>query len=262
MSKKALLVVSFGTSYEETRKKTLDKIEESLCKAFPDRKFYRAWTSKMIIRKLKQRDGIVVDTVEEALARMAADGMDDILVQPTHVLNGLENEWMQQDILRGKERFRELKIGDPLLMYTEDFFTVIRGLMASLPSLKDDEAVVFMGHGTSHSTNMTYPALDYMFRDLGFPRAFIGTVEGYPELENVMRDLAALPQLRKVYLVPFMVVAGDHALNDMAGDEDDSWKCRLEAAGYETECILKGLGEFEAIQELFTEHAKKAALVD
>lgn len=262
MNQKGLLVVSFGTSYEETRKKTIDQIEADLCAVFPDHRFYRAWTSKMIIKKLKNRDNIIVDTVPEALERMANDGVKELLVQPTHVLNGLENEWMREDIFRVKDRFETIRIGDPLLMYTEDFFSTIRGLMASLPVPTEEEALVFMGHGTTHSTNMTYPALDYMFKDRGFPHVMIGTVEGYPELDNVMRDLAALKTVRKVYLAPFMVVAGDHALNDMAGDESDSWKSRLEEAGYEVECILKGLGEFEAVRELFSAHAKKAAFLD
>lgn len=259
MSQKGLLVVSFGTSYEETRKKTIDKIEADLAAAFPDHRLYRAWTSKIIIKKLKTRDNVMVDTVPEALERMAADGVTELLVQPTHVLNGLENEWMREDIIKVKDRFETIRIGDPLLMYTEDFFSVIRGLMESLPVPNEEEALVFMGHGTSHSTNMTYPALDYMFKDLGYGHVIIGTVEGYPELSNVLRDLADLKTVRKVYLAPFMVVAGDHALNDMAGDEEDSWKSRLEEAGYEVECILKGLGEFEALRKLFTEHAKNAA---
>lgn len=262
MNEKALLVVSFGTSYEETRKKTIDKIEEDLAASFPDRRLYRAWTSKMIIKKLKNRDNIIVDTVPEALERMAADGVTDLLVQPTHVLNGLENEWMREDILKVKDRFETIRIGDPLLMYTEDFFTVIRGLMASLPIPAEDEALVFMGHGTSHSTNMTYPALDYMFKDRGFPHVLIGTVEGYPELDSVLRDLKEMKTVRKVYLAPFMVVAGDHALNDMAGDDEDSWKSQLTEAGYEVECILKGLGEFDALRKLFSEHAEKAELLD
>lgn len=251
--------MSFGTSYEETRKKTIDKIEADLAAAFPDHRLYRAWTSKIIIKKLKTRDNVMVDTVPEALERMAADGVTELLVQPTHVLNGLENEWMREDIIKVKDRFETIRIGDPLLMYTEDFFSVIRGLMESLPVPNEEEALVFMGHGTSHSTNMTYPALDYMFKDLGYGHVIIGTVEGYPELSNVLRDLADLKTVRKVYLAPFMVVAGDHALNDMAGDEEDSWKSRLEEAGYEVECILKGLGEFEALRKLFTEHAKNAA---
>lgn len=259
MNKKALLVVSFGTSYEATRKKTIDGIEQDLSSAFPDRIFYRAWTSKMIIRKIKNRDGIHVDTVTEAMERMIADGIDDVLVQPTHILNGVENDLMREDIAAFRDRFKQIRIGDPLLMYTDDFIAVARGVADALPSLKEDEAIVFMGHGTDHSANMTYPALDYVFRDLGLSRCFVATVEGYPALDSVMRDLKACGCIRKVYLVPFMIVAGDHALNDMAGEEHDSWKNQLETAGYCVECILRGLGEYEVVRKLLKYHALKAS---
>ena len=262
MSKKALLAVSFGTSFEETRKKTIDRIEADLAEAFPDRRLYRAWTSKMIIKKLKNRDGVEVDTVPEALRRMAADGVTDILVQPTHVLDGLENDWMREDILKEKDRFEKIAIGDPLLKYTDDFFAVVRGLIDALPALGEDEALVLMGHGTTHSVNMTYPALDYIFKDIGFRNVFVGTVEGYPTLDSVLRDVRAIdPPVKKIYLAPLMVVAGDHARNDMAGEDEDSWKNRIEAAGFETECILQGLGEFPRIREIFVDHAENAAEV-
>lgn len=259
MNPKALLVVSFGTSFEETRRKTIDAIEADLAAAFPDRRLYRAWTSKMIIKKLKKRDGVAIDTVPEALARMAKDGVRDVLVQPTHVLDGLENQWMRNDLQAAAGDFDIIAVGAPLLVSTDDLKAVAAATVASLPPLEAGEALVLMGHGSSHSANMTYPALAYVFRDLGYRNVFIGTVEGYPTLDNVLRDLAMVtPKVKKVVLAPFMVVAGDHARNDMAGEDGDSWKNRFQADGYATDCVLRGLGEFSPIRDLFVAHAKDA----
>ena len=259
--KKGLLAVSFGTSVNETREKTIDAIERELAAACPDCQLYRAWTSRMIIRKLKQRDQVQIDTVKEAFARMLADGITEVMVQPTHVIKGIENEQMMEEIRSFSEHFEKISVGEPLLSSEEDFRKVIEAVMEEQEDLEEQEALVFMGHGTEHHVNPVYAALDYMFKDLGYENVHVGTVEAYPSFASVLR-LVKASDVKKVRLVPFMVVAGDHAMNDMAGGEEDSWKSLLEAEGYEVTCVLKGLGEYKGIQKLYAEHARQAELLE
>lgn len=257
MSKEALLVVSFGTSYDSTRKKTIDKLEEQLSAEFPDRTMYRAWTSKMIIKKILKRDGIKINTVTEAMEEMAAAGIEDVLIQPTHILSGVENDFMTNDALAFKDRFKSIIFGDPLLMYTEDFLATVKAVAEEFSYLARDEALVLMGHGTTHQTNAVYAALDYIFKAQGHNNVFVGTVEGYPDFDTMLGFLKKT-DYKKVTLAPFMIVAGDHASNDMAGDDEDSWKSLLEAEGYRVNCVLKGLGEYPGIRRIFVDHAVKA----
>ena len=253
----AILVVSFGTSYEDTRKKTIDAIEERIARAYPEWTVYRAWTSRMIIKKIRNRDGLHIDTVTEAMERMAKDGIRQVVVQPTHVINGIENEQMIRDALAFEERFEKIVIGAPLLTSDEDSVRVIRTLAEETGPLSQGEAVVFMGHGTTHYANTVYAALDYRMKDMGYPNFFLGTVGAYPSLPALKRRLRE-GGYRSVLLCPFMIVAGDHARHDMASGEEDSWKCQLEEEGYEIRCRMKGLGEYRGIQELFLDHIADA----
>lgn len=254
--KKALLVVSFGTSYPETRAKTIERLEAALQAAFPERQLFRAWTSKMIIARVGQEQGLHVDTVTEAMARLRAEGFTDVLVQPTHILPGVENDLMLADIKAQAEGFAQITVGQPLLAEADDMFETVDIVAKELDG-QPDCALVVMGHGTSHQINPVYAALDYMFKDAGHANIFVGTVEAYPSLDNVLRMLAKTPY-RRVRLAPLMIVAGDHATNDMAGDEPDSWKCRLQEAGYQVECLVRGLGELQRIADIFVAHAKAA----
>ena len=206
--KKAILVVSFGTSFHKTREKTIDRIEADIAAAYPEYTLYRAWTSKMIIAKLKRRDQIVVPTVVEAVEQMIADGVHELIVQPTHIINGIENDLMKEDVLARKDAFEKIAFGDPLLTTTEDNVEVLHAVMSEFPALAEDEALVFMGHGTTHYANTVYAALDYTFKDLGYNRTFLGTVEAYPSMESLKKQLKALAP-KKLILAPFMVVAGD-----------------------------------------------------
>lgn len=255
--KKALLVVSFGTSHHDTREKTIDRIEAYLAGAFPDRTVYRAWTSGMIIRKLRQ-EGVEIDTVPAALERMLADGVTDVVVQPTHLLNGVENDAMIREAEAFRGRFQSLRIGAPLLTSHRDLEQMAQILTGMFPQLEDEEAVLFMGHGTEHYANAVYAALDYRFKDMGKSRFYMATVEGYPTLENALRQMQARQGLQRVYLVPFMIVAGDHAKHDMAGDEPDSWKNVVAQAGYEPRCVCRGMGELEEVWKLLAGHAREA----
>lgn len=251
--KKAMLVVSFGTSYEETRNKTIGAIEKEIAEVYPDWEIRRAFTSGMILRVLKKRDGLHIDNVTEAMERLVKDGYDTVLIQPTHIINGDEYDKMVAEIQPYKEQFDKIKIGTPLLTSSQDYEEVIEGVMAQFPHLQSDEALVLMGHGTTHHTDAVYAALDYRFKAMGYTNVFVGTVEGYPDFEQVSNMVDAYHP-KKVILMPFMVVAGDHAQNDMAGEEGDSWKTLFEQKGYKVECILKGLGEFQQIREQYRKH--------
>ena len=256
-SKKAILVVSFGTSYENTRKLTIEAIEHDIADAFPACPTYRAWTSKMIIAKLKKRDGLTIHTVKEALEQMLLDGITDVIVQPTHVINGIENDQMKADALSFRDRFSSIVFGNPLLTTEEDNQAIVRVVADEFRDMDPDTALVLMGHGTEHFANSAYSQFENMLRDLGHESTYVGTVEGFPGLDYVIRRLK-IRDIKKVYVMPLMIVAGDHARNDLAGAEADSWDSILKADGFETEVIMKGLGEIDAIAEMFVKHLKKA----
>lgn len=254
-NKKAILAVSFGTSHNDTREVTIDAIEKDMKDAFPDYALYRAWTSKMIIRKLKSRDHVHIHTVKEAMEQMRADGITDVLVQPTHVINGIENDLMKEDALSHRDDFHSISFGDPLLTSEQDSLDVIQAVVDEFPDLDPEDALVFMGHGTTHYANSIYAALDYTFKDRGFKNIFLGTVEAYPSMETLMKMVKEYNP-RKVILAPFMIVAGDHAKNDMAGDDPESWYNQFKAAGFDTEARFKGLGEYTGIRKILVEHLR------
>lgn len=253
--KKAILAVSFGTSHNDTRKITIDAIEKDMQEAFPSYALYRAWTSKMIIKKVNARDGVHIFTVKEAMEQMLQDGITDILVQPTHVINGIENDLMKEDALAYQEQFHSISFGDPLLTSEQDNLAVIEAITSEFKDLTKKDVLVLMGHGTTHYANAIYAALDYTFKDKGYSNIFLGTVEAYPTMESLLK-MVHVYQPRKVVLAPFMIVAGDHAKNDMASDEPNSWYSQFKAEGYEVEPVLKGLGEYPGIRKLFIEHLK------
>ena len=242
---KGILVVSFGTSHMDTMEKTITVIEREIARRFPEWRGYRAFTSRMIVRKLKRTENMEIDTVEEALKRMAADGISEVIVQPTHIINGIENDRMMEDLMEHMSLFNRIRVGKPLLSSVDDYKKAIHGVMSEV-GLETGEMLVLMGHGTDHHANSAYPTLQVL----------VGTVESFPELKNVMAKLE-IAEKKKVALMPFMLVAGDHAKNDMAGEED-SWKSELEDAGYEVRVIMKGLGEFEGIRKIFLEHIEEA----
>ena len=256
-SKKALLVVSFGTSYEETRKLTIEAIEEDLRAAFPDRAFYRAWTSKIIKKKLLERDGLQIDDVKQALERMKADGIKDVLIQPTHMLAGIEFDDTISVIRAFSDEFHLITIGRPLIANEEDLNRLGRTLEEIFAEEIASGMMVFMGHGSEKNAFPVYELLQERFEQDGYGNVSVGTVEFTPGIEPVLEKIRALrPQ--KIWLTPLLVVAGDHATNDMSGDDEDSWKNRFTREGAEVTCIVKGLGQYPEIRNLYLEHAKAA----
>lgn len=255
-TKKAILVVSFGTSYQETRDKTIGAIEREIAAAWPEWEVRRAFTSGMILRVLQKRDGIHIDNVTEAMERLAADGIRDLVVQPTHVINGEEYEKMVALLAPWSGRFERFLVGRPLLTSSEDYDKVVEAVIREA-ELKEGDALVLMGHGTEHHVDAAYAALDYRFKDTGHENVFVGTVEGYPALEQVHKQLKRFGP-KRVVLMPFMIVAGDHASNDMAGEDEDSWKNIFESQGYAVKCVMKGLGEIQAVRDIYLEHVRAA----
>ena len=255
--KKAILVVSFGTSYADTRKVTIEAVEQQVQDTFTEYEMRRAFTANIIINILRDRDGIDVDAPEQALQTLQDEGFTEVIVQPLHVIPGAEFHDLVMTVGKFKAGFEKLVIGSPLLASSEDYMNAAAALKTQLPELGDGEAVVLMGHGTHHPANAAYPALERVFEDAGLHNVLVGTVEGYPELEHVISKLKRL-NIRKVTLMPFMLVAGDHAQNDMAGDEEDSWKTILTNKGFDVDVILKGLGENPQIQAIYLQHVEQA----
>ena len=253
-----MLVVSFGTSYNDSREKTIGAIENAIADANPDCEVRRAFTSQIIIDKLKERDGLEIDNVEEALDRLVADGVKKLVVQPTHVMSGYEYDDLAAAVDEYAESFGAVAMGAPLLTADADYERVADALIAATADKSaDDTAIVFMGHGTEHNANAVYTKLQQTFSEKGAVNCFVGTVEATPSLDDVMSSLM-LGNYRKAVLEPLMVVAGDHANNDMAGDEEDSWKSVMEAGGFEVECLLRGMGEIPEIQQIYVDHAAEA----
>jgi cobalamin biosynthesis Co2+ chelatase CbiK len=257
MDRKAILVVSFGTSHGDTRRKTIDQIEIDIKNEYPEYMIYRAFTSKTIIEILKRRDNINVFTVSEAMEQIKRDGINDVIIQPTHILNGIENDMMIHEVNLYKKDFNSIIFGAPLLNDTEDYWKVIKAFTRKVPAISKNEAIVCMGHGTEHYTNVSYAALNYMFKDYGYDNIYVATVEAYPSLKDIIKQLKK-NKYKKIILIPFMIVSGDHSKNDMAGEGEDSWKAILENEGFEVLCILAGLGENLDIRKIIVEHIKNA----
>ena len=253
-----LLVVSFGTSFNDNRRNTIGAIENALEKAFPDWSVRRAFTSQIIIDHVKSRDGEEIDNVKQALDRAVANGVKRLVVQPTHLMNGLEYTDLTEEVSQYADAFDKISIGEPLLSTDEDFKSVEEAITGATASYDDGQtAIVFMGHGTEADSNAIYSKMQENLKADKYDNYYIGTVEATPSVTDVLEQVKA-GDYKRVVLRPLMVVAGDHANNDMAGDEDDSWKSIFEAAGYEVECVLEGLGSVDAIHEIYVAHAQKA----
>ena len=257
-AKPVILVVSFGTSYNDNRDLSIGAVEQAIQAAYPDWEVRRAFTAQTIIDILGERDGIDIDNVTEAMDRLVADGVKKVVIQPTHVMNGYEYDDVVAEIAPYADQFEGFAVGAPLLTSIEDYEAVTEALLADNEYVgSEDTAIVYMGHGTEHFANATYSQMQLMMQAAGYENVFVGTVEGFPALDNVMASVTAFGA-EKVVLYPFMVVAGDHANNDMAGDEEDSWKTAFTNAGFEVECVLEGMGQNPAIQAVYVEHVQAA----
>ena len=258
IGEKELLVVSFGTSFNDSRRLTIGGIERALQKAFPDWSVRRAFTSQIIIDHVKSRDGEVIDNVSEALDRAVENGVKTLVVQPTHLMHGYEYTDLVNELAEYADAFESITVGEPLVNSAEDFSMTAAVLADVTASYNDGKtAIVYMGHGTEAESNEIYAKMQQLMKDAGYENYFIGTVEAEPSLEDVLA-LVQAGSYERVMLRPMMIVAGDHANNDMAGEEEDSWKSVFEAAGYEVECVLQGLGQSSVVQQMFVQHCAEA----
>lgn len=253
-----LLVVSFGTSYNDSRRLTVGAIENALEEAFPEYSVRRGFTSQIIIDHVKSRDDVAIDNVGEALNRAADNGVKTLVIQPTHLMNGLEYNDLINEAAEFSDAFEQVAVGEPLLTSGADFEAVIAAITEDTAEFDDGEtAICFMGHGTEADSNGVYAKMQEMLAAAGYENYYVGTVEAEPTLDDVLAAVES-GEYTKVVLQPLMIVAGDHANNDMAGDGEGTWKNAFEKAGYEVICRLKGLGEMEAIQNIFVKHAQAA----
>ena len=258
IGEKELLVVSFGTSYNDSRRLTIGGIENRLEKDFPEWSVRRGFTSQIIIDHVLKRDNVKIDNVKEALDRAIDNGVKTLLVQPTHLMHGFEYTDLVDELAEYADAFDKVIVGEPLLNSDEDFSAVADIITEATKEYDDGKtAVCFMGHGTEADSNEVYARMQEVLLDKGFENYYVGTVEAEPSVEDV---LEAVQQggYERVVLRPLMIVAGDHANNDMAGDDEDSWKSIFEGAGYEVVCVVEGLGQLEGIQELFSQHVQDA----
>ena len=257
---KGILVVSFGTSYNSSRSVTIGAIESTIREQFPDYRVLRAFTADTIISILKKRDNVTVDTVTQALDRAASSGIKTLIVQPTHLMNGFEYTDLAEDLKKYEKKFDRLVLSTPLLTSDDDYKQVAAIIGAKAASYDDGStAVCFMGHGTEAESNSTYARLQTVMESEGYKNCYIGTVEAEPSVDDLLRVIKQQGRYTQVVLMPLMVVAGDHANNDMAGDEDDSWKSIFENAGFAVTCVLEGLGQNYDIQRMYAAHARSAA---
>ena len=275
-----LLVVSFGTSFNDSRAQDIKGIEDKLQEAYPDWSVRRAFTAQIIINHVQARDGEKIDNMDQALERAVKNGVKKLVVQPTHLMHGAEYDELTETVNSYKDKFESVAIAEPMLGEVGDDATVINddkkavaqaitdeackiaGYDSMEAAAEDGTAFVFMGHGTSHTANITYDQMQTQMEQLGYKNVFIGTVEGEPEDTECQAVIEKIKEAgyKKVILRPLMVVAGDHANNDMAGDDDDSWKSQFTASGNfdNIDTQIAGLGEIEAIQQIYVAHTKAA----
>ena len=278
IGEKERLVVSFGTSFNDSRATDIKGIEDALAKAFPDWSVRRAFTAQIIINHVQARDGEKIDNMDQALERAVANGVKTLVVQPTHLMHGAEYDEMCEALDAYKDKIENIVVAEPLLGEVGNDATVINadkeavakavvdtavadGKFESIAKAAEDgTALVLMGHGTAHVAKVTYSQMQTQMEKLGYKNVFIGTVEGEPEETSCEAVIEAVKAAgyTKVVLRPLMVVAGDHANNDMAGADEDSWKSMVEAAGLTVECQIAGLGRIGAVQELYVAHTQAA----
>ncbi len=269
-----LLVVSFGTSYNDSRVEDIGGIEKALQEAYPDWSVRRAFTAQIIINHIQARDDEKIDNVDQALQRAVDNGVKNLVVQPTHLMHGAEYDELMESVESYKDNFDSVQVAEPLLGEVGDDASVINddkatvaeavtnaalsdaGYDSTEAAAEDGTAFVFLGHGTSHEANVTYDQMGTQMETLGYSNVFIGTVEGEPEDTAVDEVISKVKEAgyTKVVLRPLMVVAGDHANNDMAGSDSDSWKSKFEEAGFTVDTQISGLGRIDAVEQLYVAH--------
>ena len=251
MDKKAILLVSIGTSRIEVLEKTTFKLLEEIKEQFKDYHYYVAFSGKYILEKMNKISDEKFLSVEDVFEKMKSDEIEEVYLQPTFLLNGLETEKLHELVNNNRTNFRKIEVGLPLLAKKEEYVEILQGLLEE-SQLEENEALLLIGHGTSHSANTTYQNLEYTAYIQGFRNVFVGTVEGEKSQRMILRKLNAAGY-QKVCIMPFLFVAGYHALKDISA-ESDAWRSVLVEAGYNVRSMIRGLGEQKKIRELFLKH--------
>ena len=254
---KTLLVISFGTSNAQARKSAIESCENSLAKAFPGFSIARAISSHQLRKTSAGFGDYPVQSIQEALEQLASLAVPNVLIQPLHIIPGFEYEKVLRAAEEFSGRFEHLSVSKPLLADTTDYNEAALAFLPLHQALEENEAIVLMGHGTQHPSNLTYRELRQAFLQNHMEKVWLATVEGQPKIEDIIPQLK-LHKIRKVKLRPLMLVAGEHAHNDMAGDTPDSWKSVLKDSGFKVQVELTGLGEMEAIHKIYIRHARAA----
>ncbi len=253
--KNGILTASFGTTYKEARRLSLEAIDQSVLYKFPGFAVYKAYTSSIVKRRIYENEEILIPGISQALNKMFEDGIENAYIMPTHIIPGTEYHKILDTARMYNDKFNILKISEPLLSSASDFSLTadILNRHYNLNGMESNSAVVFMGHGSEHAANKCYSQFQDTLNQKGFFNVFVSTVEGTPDFETSLSILRK-QTFKNITLIPFMVTAGDHAHNDMAGSKEDSWKNQLKALGYNIKIITHGLGELKEIQELYLSH--------
>lgn len=253
--KNGILVVSFGTTYKEARKLSLDQIENTISSIYNNFSVYKAYTSKIVQKCIHENEGIFIPDVSQALQKILDDDIDNIYIQPTHIIPGEEYNKILAAAGKYKDKFNIIKTAMPLLSSDKDFELTasILNQYYRFDSMDNYSAIILMGHGSGHSANKCYSQFQHTLNQKGFSNIFVSTVEGFPDFDNTLNILKEY-SYKNITLIPFMVTAGDHAHNDMAGNKEDSWKNRLYKLGYSVIVITQGLGGIPEIRNLYLSH--------
>ncbi|MDR2899538.1 MAG: sirohydrochlorin cobaltochelatase [Clostridiales bacterium] len=256
-SEKVILVVSFGTSVNENRELTIGAIENDIQAAFPHYQIRRAFTSNIIINILKRRENLIIDNTVQAMEKLVTENVREVVVVPTHIIPGFEYNGIVNTVVSYSDKFESLKICRPLLTTDRDYNETMEAVLNESAAKRNrDTAQVFMGHGTEHEANKAYMKIQGLFIQKGYNDYIIGTVAAEPGIDEIRKAVAML-NVKNVILRPLMVVAGEHAKNDMAGDGTDSWESVFLNDGYNVEVSLKGLGQIQAIRDIYVRHARE-----
>lgn len=253
--KKAILVVSFGTSHLDALNSSIKKIEDLVEDTFKEYDVFRSFTSHMIVRKLKEKYDMDILFPEDALKKLEKEGYEEVIVQPLHIMPGEEFDYIKHMVKEYECHFKKIETGRPIFYYEgfgdgPDDYTAFLNNMEKI--IEENSPCVLVGHGSAHPSNAVYGCLQSVISDKDYENVFVGTIEGYPNFSNVLKNVNK-KNIKELTIIPLMVVAGDHAKNDMASDDEDSWKSRFESEGIKTNVILKGLGEYEEFRNLYIE---------
>ena len=260
---RAVLTVSFGTSVKETRVKTIESIEHAIRSQYPDCIHERAWTSRILRNKVLESEGLHIPSIQEALTKLKSNNISEVYIQPTFVTDGGEYQKLIQEVTKFQDQFSLLRIGAPLMKSEEDLAPLVAAITQSsaYPHSQSDEILLFIGHGTTSGEDFLYDQLNKALQTCGTPNLFLKTMNSLSAIEDII-SIARKRRIKTITIAPFMIVAGRHALHDLASDHPDSWKSTLKQAGFTVHCNMTGLGEIPEIQQLFLHRLAKTGIND